>query len=157
MAFYLGNFLVPPSHQQDDGSNQRVFICQIYDFVEFSFISAGVRLSGGSGSMILRSPCNMEDELNIGPFWIPREEILSSDSETVFELPEEETFIRFYNASIVLTPEWILKTARFFNEAEEAETEEEDEFLIHLDPDEHPFSISLRPEDSGEDVEPVPL
>ena len=158
LAFYLGNFLAPPpTHSRlQMAAQERAFICQLYDFVEFSFVATGLRLSGGYGSMILRSPCNMEDELNIGPFWIPREEILSSDTETVFELPEEDTFVRFYNASIVLTPEWLLETVRFFNEAQ-VEEEEEQELLIHLDPEEHPFSISLQPENSGEDVVPVPL
>lgn len=136
MAFYLGNFLVQDSH-----SGKHRFICEIFPLVEFSFSAMGINLSGEEGLMLIQSPCNMEDEDFIGPFWIPNKEILAEPSKNSFELPEEESFIRFYNASILLTPSWLLKNVRFFSEAEQ-----DDEFLVRFVPgSENPyFELSLK-------------
>ena len=136
MAFYLGNFLV-----QDPLSGKHRFICELFPLVEFSFSAIGINLSGEEGLMLIQSPCNMEDEDFIGPFWIPHKKILAEASKDSFELPEEEVFIHFYNASISLTPSWLLKNVRFFNE-----TEQDNEFLVRFVPgSENPyFELSLK-------------
>ena len=89
-AFYLGNFLV---HNPDLGKHRS--ICQVFSLVEFSFSAVGINLSGEKGQMILQSPCNMKDEMLIGPFWIPHQKILANPSKRSFQLPDQETFIRF--------------------------------------------------------------
>ena len=100
-----------------------------------------MNLSGERGLMVIQSPCNMEHEDFVGPFWIPNEEILAQPSKKSFELPEKETFIRFYNASTALTPSWLLTNVRFFNE-----DQNDDEFLVRFIPGmENPyFELSLR-------------
>ena len=136
IAFYLGNFLVPDSQRQ-----RHQFICQIFPFVEFSFSSIGVILSGERGLMVIQSPCNMEDENFIGPFWIPQKDILAHPSKESYTLPEKETFIRFYHASIELIPRWLLTHIRFFHK-----DQKQKEFIIHFIPGEDApyFELSLK-------------
>ena len=135
MTFYLGNFLVQDLHLK-----KHHFICQIFSLVEFSFSAMGINLSGEEGLMILQSPCNMKDKNFIGPFWIPKQDILAQSSNHFFELPKHETFIRFYNASIALTPSWLLTNVRFFNKGQD------DEFLIRSIPGEQNsyFELNLK-------------
>ena len=123
VAFYLGNFLAQVPHLK-----KHHFICQIFSLVEFSFSAIGINLSGEEGLMIIQSPCNMKDKNFIGPFWLPKQDILASSSKSSFELPEYDTFIRFYNASIALTPSWLLTNVRFFNKGQD------NEFLIRFVP-----------------------
>ena len=107
----------------------------------------------------MESPCNIADEEHcdiadeefIGPFWIPFEEIVSHPAKRSFEFPEQETFIRFYNASISQTPVWLLKNVRFFNDKEAKDSlidkeEEDDEFLVRFIPgaDNPYFELSLK-------------
>ncbi|MDE0092071.1 MAG: hypothetical protein OXN83_02155 [Oligoflexia bacterium] len=129
LSFYLGNILIPDSKTQEHR-----FICEVFPSVEFSFSSLGMSLSGEKGLMIVQSPCNMEDMDWIGPFWLPQEEMLSHPEKKSFQLEEKDTFIRFYNASIELTPSWLLNTVRFFDGEEEQE-----EFLIQLQPNQTPY------------------
>lgn len=145
LAFYLGNFLV-----HDSDLKEHRFICQIYPLVEFSFSSMDVSLSGEEGMMLVQSPCLMEDEDFIGPFVIPVQSIFSDPEKKSFELPEEETFVHFYNASIVLTEKWFLKTVRFFNQ------DSSEELIIRFIPGEDKpyFEFSLK-DDQVDDVEPV--
>ena len=144
-AFYLGNFI-----GYDSNSKNQQFICQIFPMVEFSFSALGVNLSGEEGLMIIQSPCNMESEDFIGPFWIPHQQILTHLGQRSFALPEKETFIRFYNASIVLTSSWLLKSARFFKKEETNNS-----FLIRFIPgaDNPYFELSLK--EKTEKPEPV--
>ena len=136
MAFYLGNFLAP-----DPNLKEHRFICQIFSLVEFSFSAIGINFSGEEGLMVIQSPCNMESTDLLGPFWIPHQEILVHPDRKSFELPEQETFIRFYNVSIILTDSWFLKSVRFFNESSE-----DNEFLVRFTPgSENPyFELSLK-------------
>ena len=137
-SFYLGNVLVPDSY-----SKSYRFICQIFPLVEFSFSALGISLSGEEGVMLVQSPCNSneEDEVFMGPFWVPHKRILASPSQEYFDMPEKGTSIRFYKASIVLTSSWLLKSVRFFNEAER-----DRELLVRFEPGEgNPhFELSLR-------------
>ena len=121
IAFYLGNFLVKDPHLKEYR-----FICQIFPLVEFSFSALGISLSGEEGLMVVQSPCNMENTDLIGPFWIPKKDILKEASKKYFEIPEKNVFVHFYNASTTLTPSWFLKNVRFFNE------NQDDDFLIHF-------------------------
>ena len=150
MAFYLGNVLVP-----DANSGKHRFICQVFPLVEFSFSAIGLHSSGEEGLMLIQSPCNMENEDLIGPFWIPHKEILAKPYESSFEIPERKTFIRFYNASIALTDSWLLKSIRFFSEdkkdsrtlaAESENPYKDNEFLVRFTPGaENPyFELSLK-------------
>lgn len=124
LSFYLKNFLV-----HDPQFKKHRFICQIFPFVEFSFSALGVSLSGEEGLMLVQSPCNIENENFIGPFWIPYKQILENPSKRSFEISEEETFIRFYHASVVLTPSWLLKSVRFFDS-----NQEDNELIIRFTP-----------------------
>ena len=134
LSFYLGNILIPDSNTQ-----KYQFICEVFPLVEFSFSSLGMSLSGEKGLMIVQSPCNMKDMNWIGPFWLPQEEMLSHPEKKAFELKEKETFIRFYNASIELTPSWLLSSVRFFNK------DNYQEFLVQLSPKQTPyFELSLK-------------
>ena len=128
LSFYLANLLIPDANTQ-----KHRFICEVFPLVEFSFSALGVSLSGERGLMVIQSPCNMKDTDWIGPFWIPQEEILSNPEKSAFQIQEKDTFIRFYNASIELTPSWLLSTVRFFDE------EESQEFLIRLKPNQTPY------------------
>lgn len=148
MAFYLGNLLI-----SDSNLNEHQFICEVFSEVEFSFSAIGTNINGES-LMVIQSPCNMEKEDMIGPFWLPYKDILEKPSERSFELPEQETYIGFYNASTVLTSSWLLTNVKFFNESgEESENEGEsenqtkNEFLVHfVQGSEHSFELNLRNE-----------
>lgn len=144
-VFYLGNFLV----QNPDFKKHR-FICQIFHLVEFTFSAVGINLSGDEGLMVIQSPCNMEDENFIGPFWIPHQEILANPSKKSFELSDQKTFIRFYNISPSLTPSWLLTSALFFNE----DPQDDSQFLVRFVPGaENPyFELSLS---DTNDIEPA--
>ena len=128
LSFYLGNILIP-----DKETKQHRFICEVFPLVEFSFSALGMSLSGEKGLMIVQSPCNMEDVDWIGPFWIAQDEILSHPEKKSFQIEDKETFIRFYNASIELTPSWLLSTVKFFNKADNQE------LLIQLSPNQTPY------------------
>lgn len=128
LSFYLGNILIP-----DNKTQKHQFICEVFPLVEFSFSALGMSVSGEKGLMIVQSPCNMEDIDWIGPFWLPQEEILSHSEKNSFQIKEKDTFIRFYNASIELTPSWLLSTVRFFNK------EDNQEFLVQLSPNQTPY------------------
>ena len=130
MAFYLGNLLI-----SDPKSNTHQFVCEVFPEVEFSFSAMGINLSGESGLMVVQAPCNMEREDLIGPFWLPYKEILANPSKRAFELPEQETYIRFYKASIVLTPSWLLTSVKFF-QADQIDNEDQiaNEFLVSFKP-----------------------
>ncbi len=143
-AFYLRNFLV-----HNPKFKKHRFICQIFSSVEFSFSAIGVNFSGDEGLMVLQSPCNMESEAFVGPFWIPYQEILAHPEQKSFELPEKRTFIRFYNISVSLTESWLLTNVRFFNEGHV-----DDEFLVRFVPGaENPyFELSLSGEEFVEET-----
>lgn len=126
IQFYLKNLLIP-----NENSQEHAFLCEVFSSVEFSFTSLGINLSGDPGLMVVESPCRAEDMDFIGPFFIPKQEILANKQERAFEFEERETFIRFYKASLVLTPRWLLKSVRFFN------TDNEKEFLVLFNSQEH--------------------
>ena len=128
LSFYLGNILIP-----DNETQKHRFICETFPLVEFSFSALGVSISGEKGLMLVQSPCNMEDMNWIGPFWLPQEEILSHSEKNTFKLEEKDTFVRFYNASIELTPSWLLSSVRFFNK------EDNQEFLVQLKANQTPY------------------
>ena len=137
IQFYLGSFLVSAPQ---GGSYQ--FICKTYSFVELTFISVGVSLSGHKGRLILQAPCLNHDEELIGPFTIPLKKIISNPDQRFFSDSQLNTFIRFYDTAILLMKDWRLITARFFNE------EEEDGFLVQwkidsAHPDRKAFQIKL--------------
>lgn len=136
MSFYLGNFLVHDSHLK-----KHRFICEIFPLVEFSFSALGIHFSGEEGLMIIQSPCNMKDENFIGPFWIPHQEILANPNRRSFEIPNQQTFIRFYHISTLMTSDWLLKSVRFFNE-----NQKDQDLLIRFTPGtEKPyFELSLK-------------
>ena len=142
MFFYLGNLLISNSE-----SNKHQFVCEFFSKAEFSFSAVGLSLSGEKGLMVIQSPCNMEEETLIGPFWIPYKEILNKPAKRSFELPEKETYIRFYNASTALTSSWLLTSVRFFNESQmEEEDQTEDEFLVRFTPgsEKSHFELNLK-------------
>ncbi|MCY4321055.1 MAG: hypothetical protein OXC37_01415 [Bdellovibrionaceae bacterium] len=134
LSFYLGNILIP-----DPKTQTHRFICEVFPIVEFSFSALGVNLSGEKGVMLVQSPCETEDIDWIGPFWLPQNEILSHPEKNTFQIEEKDTFIRFYNASIELTPSWLLSSVRFFDKEKESE-----ELLIRLKANQKPyFEIDL--------------
>ena len=133
VQFYLGSFLTPNPKQ--DGYQ---FICQSYSFVELSFISSSVSLSGHKGRLVLQAPCYSQEEEFIGPFWIPTKNILENPAESFFADEETQTFIRFYETAIFLMKEWQLVKARFFN------SEKEDGLLIRWKFDEEDKSNSFK-------------
>lgn len=134
--FYLGNFLIP-----DSKTEKYQFICQSFPLVEFTFSALGLSLNGDQGLMVIQSSCQMEDKDFIGPFWLPHQHILSHSSQTTFEFPEKEVFIRFYNAGLKFTPSWLLTSVRFFDDAQL-----DREFLVHFQPGEDKpyFQLSLK-------------
>ena len=123
IQFYLTNLLIP-----DQESGEHAFLCEVFSSVEFSFVSLGINVSGDVGLMVLESPCRVEDMDFIGPFFIPKQDIMADVTNKAFEFDEKETFIRFYKASIPLTPRWLLKSVRFFNPGDE------EELLVPFDP-----------------------
>ena len=135
LIFYLGNFLIP-----DQSTGEHRFLCELFSYVEFSFAAIGMSLSGDHGIMILQSPCRQEEEFELGPFFIPHKKLLSSPEKRSFEFEEIDSYISFYRASLILTPSWILKTVRFFNEEDS-----EKEFIIKYNPKtSEPFEIFLQ-------------
>ena len=90
IAFYLGNFLVKDPHFKEYR-----FICQVFPLVEFSFSALGISLSGEESLMVVQSPCNMENTDLIGPFWIPKKDILKEASKKHFEIPDKNVFVSF--------------------------------------------------------------
>lgn len=135
LSFYLGNVLIP-----DEKTQKHRFICEVFPFVEFSFTALGISLSGEQGLMLVQSPCQTEDMDWIGPFWLPQKEILSHPEKNIFQIEEKNIFVRFYNASIELTPSWLLSSVRFFNK----ETEPQ-ELLIQMKANQTPyFELDLK-------------
>ena len=126
IQFYLSNLLIP-----NENTQEHAFLCEVFSSVEFSFVALGISLSGDPGLMVVESPCRAEDMDFIGPFFIPKQDILANNTQKAFEFEEMETFIRFYKASIALTPRWLLKSVRFFN------TDDENELLVPLNPQEN--------------------
>lgn len=125
LTFYLGNMLVPNSSTQ-----RHQFICETFSTVEFSFYAQGISLNGEPGFMLVQSPCRTEKLEQIGPFIIPKKEILNNSEKRSFEFPDIDTFVRFYQSSPELTPSWFLNYVRFFNE-------EGQEFIVKFDPKKH--------------------
>lgn len=111
ILFYLSNVLmVHPKTQTQQ------FVCEIFSSIEFSFIAINIMLNGEPSRMMLQTPCLHFDENQIGPFSLPYKMILASPSQNIFEIFEKNIFIRFYNASILLSSQWALTNIRFFNE-----------------------------------------
>ena len=141
LTFYLENILIP-----DKESGQYRLLCEAFSHIEFSFAPIGIKLSGDPGMMILQSPCRQEEEFELGPFFIPKKEILAHPEKRSFEFEEISAYISFYKASLVLTPSWILKTIRLFN-AENTGQEENEELIVRYNPKSNsPFEIILREE-----------
>ena len=137
LTFYLGDALIP-----DEQTRQYRFLCEVFSHVEFSFFALGVSLSGDPGLMIVQSPCRKTEDGPLGPFFIPKKEILARENERVFQFEEIETYIRFYKASVSLTPRWFLKNLRFFN----LEEEENEELIVNFNPKSGElFEITLNP------------
>ena len=143
LTFYLGDVLIP-----DNQTQKYRFLCEVFSHVEFSFFALGMTLSGDPGIMIVQSPCRKTEDLRLGPFFIPKKEILAQPNEKVFKFEEIETYIRFYKAFVSLTPSWFLKTLRFFN-LEEGKNEE---LIVQFNSKSgEPFEITLnQPEEKTE-------
>ena len=138
ITFYLKSILVP-----DKSTGKYRFLCEIFSHIEFSFAPLGIKLSGDPGLMILQSPCRQEEEFELGPFFIFKKKLLGSADKRNFEFEELGDYMSFYKASILLTPSWILKTIRFFNESEE----DSEEFIVRYNPENNsPFEIVLKEE-----------
>ena len=138
ITFYLKSILVP-----DKSTGKYRFLCEIFSHIEFSFAPLGIKLSGDPGLMILQSPCRREEEFELGPFFIFKKKLLESADKRNFEFKELGDYISFYKASILLTPSWILKTIRFFNENEE----DSEEFIVRYNLENNsPFEIFLKKE-----------
>ena len=116
VKLYLRNLLIP-----NKKTKEYAFLCEIFSFVELSFSSLDISFSGEPGLMLVESPCREKDMDSIGPFFIPKKEILADKGKSSFEFEEMETFVHFYKASIALTPRWLLKSIRFFNKDNEEE------------------------------------
>ena len=159
IRFYLGNFITPDSY---DG--KRRFICQAYDSVELIWTGLDANVSGNSGGMVFRAPCQTapDSEERIGPFYFPAGKILNAPYQTGFDLKgerlpasekigpiEERSLIRFYNMTPAMNNNWLLVRARFFNFSNE-ESEEEDGFFVSFKAGGPSFELSFQPEAAGD-------
>ncbi len=114
-SFYLGNFLVP-----NTVDNNYQFVCQVYSSLELTFVSLDVTFNGKEGLMVVRSPCRMEDDdVFIGPFWLPLQSMREDSGKRFFTLEEKETLIHLYDISFHLVSNWLLSSVRFFNSPED--------------------------------------
>lgn len=128
LGFYLGNFLVPAKQSQG-----YQFICASYKYMEAHFTALGVRLSGESGLMVVQSPCIENNETWLGPFWIPKKQMLERAGQESFKIEEKDMYIHLYDTSFSLVSEWLLTSVRFFNSEED---EDEDALVVSFNPKE---------------------
>ena len=158
IRFYLGNFIAPGGYE-----GKRRFICQVYDSAELVWTGLDADVSGNSGGMIFRAPCQTApgNEEFIGPFHFPAGKILSAPHQTVFDLKKEglpdskksglikeRSLVRFYNMTPAMNNHWLLVRARFFNfsnEADEEDRGEEDGFFVSFKTGGPSFELSFQP------------
>ena len=110
LKFYLGNFITP-----DKTQGKRLFVCQLYDYVELTFKGLDSVISGNTGGMVFQAPCLMEEEGFVGPFYFPLLDVLQQSDKMEFTLKEKDTLVRFYNMAPARNNNWLLTFARFFN------------------------------------------
>ncbi len=113
-GFYLGHFLVP-----DTTDKGHQFICQFYSVLEATFVALDVTLNGEDGLMVVQSPCRMEDDVFIGPIWLPIQSMRKNLGQRSFTLEKEDTLVHLYNISFQLASKWLLSSVRFFNSPED--------------------------------------
>ena len=114
IQFYLGHFLVK---SKKGGS---VLACQEYKKVDMTFIAPGISSHGHVPKMTLQADCHfdLEQPLQIGPFYIPKKRILgSSVNRELFK--SEEGILLFSHVSIRWPRKWILDQVRFINDKDE--------------------------------------
>ena len=111
IQFYLGHFLVKLK------GGESVLACQKYKTVDMTFIAPGVSSHGHVPKMVLKADCKFSPDqpLQIGPFFIPKKRILSSDVNQELFKNENGTLL-FSHVSIRWPEEWILSQVRFIDD-----------------------------------------
>lgn len=131
LKFYLGNFII-----SDKTQGKRLFVCQLYDYVELTFKGLDSEVSKNTGGMVFKAPCLMEEEEFIGPFYFPLSDVLSQSdlqsNKMEFTLPDKNTLVRFHTMAPAMNNNWLLIVARFFNSS----NADEDGFFVHFTPGE---------------------
>ena len=111
IQFYLGHFLV-----QSPGGGS-VLACQQYQTVDMIFIAPEVSFHGHAPKMVLQAKCAFKPDqpLQMGPFFIPKGEILSSPvNKQLFKI--KDATLLFSHVSIQWPNRWILSQIRFIND-----------------------------------------
>ncbi|MBC6415113.1 MAG: hypothetical protein GDA46_01810 [Bdellovibrionales bacterium] len=128
LNFYIGSFLIPNPQTQEYG-----FLCDVFSHVEFSFFALGISINGDPGRMLVQSPCRLNEDLQLGPFFIPKNQLMAQADQRFFEFEEMETYVRFYKSSTALMSRWFLKTIRFFNLNEQGNEGNQKDFIVTFD------------------------
>ena len=129
LAFHLGNFIVPDKEQR-----KHFFICDLYKYVEMTFVGSDSSVSKVYGKMMFQAPCLSEGVEFIGPFYFPLEAVLEQSEKMKFALEKKNTLVQFYNMMPAMNDNWLLTVARFFNSPDE-----EGFFVTFIPGEESPF------------------
>ena len=114
IQFYLGHFLVKSA------GGGPVLACQKYQTVDMTFIAAGVSFHGHVPKMILKTACkfNLDQPLQMGPFTIPKGEILQSSVDQKLFKKGKDTLL-FSHVVIRWPTQWVLSQVRFISDKKE--------------------------------------
>ena len=127
VAITLPHFLVSSE------GGESVLACEKYQNIYITFITPGLSFHGHAPQMKLRAECkvNTQNPLQMGPFFIPKEQILQSPLDQ--ELFQSDSATVFMNHQRIYWPDtWMLSQIRLVSEDSE-------DFAIVLDNTEDAF------------------
>lgn len=110
----------------NDGG-ESILACDQYEVIHINFIALGVSFHGHAPQMTLRAECgiNEQNPMQLGPFFIPKEQILQSSVKQ--ELFQSDTATVFMHHNNISWPSrWMLDGIRLVDEGEK-------EFTVALD------------------------
>ena len=110
IAFIMPHFLVLTD------SGESVLVCERYQRIHITFISPGLSFHGHAPQMTLRAECgiNKQNPLQMGPFFIPKEQILQSSLDQ--ELFQSDSATVFMNHNYISWPNrWMLSQIRLLD------------------------------------------
>ena len=112
IVFYLGHLLL-----QSQGRSA-VLACNKYQTVDITFEAKGVSFHGHTPKLVMKAPCSPFTKANprqIGPFIVPKSQILSSPtSKEIFK--SKGAVLSFTHVSVQWPETWSLSQLRFIRQ-----------------------------------------
>ena len=128
--------LILPHFLVLNDSGESILACEQYESIYINFEALGVSFHGHAPQMKLRVECetNTQQPLQLGPFFIPREQILQSPMNQ--ELFQSDSATVFMHHNYISWPRtWMLKWIRLVDENKK-------EFAVVLDSLENPVIVN---------------